>query len=279
MRFELGVAARQGWEIATVLITVKAYPVIGRRTGESVCVAGVRVDAGPPTWIRLFPVPFRSLDKARQFEKYSLVQLRVHSGSGSDRRPESRQPDLDSMRVGERLGTRRGWADRWQALGGLVGATSACALYAGAKRSAQSAASLGLIKPAEILDIIVEPNPAYRSGGTPTVEVDLFGTETEALEAQPFTVKLRYRCQETGCRQHEQTLVDWEAGQLGRRMLAEGNDAVAARELVVRKYAEICSSAYDTHFYLGNQHQHPTSFLVLGAFWPPARSRPAITLF
>jgi hypothetical protein len=99
------------------------------------------------------------------------------------------------------------------------------------------------------------------------------------LEAQPFTVKLRYRCQEAGCRQHEQTLVDWEAGQLGRKMLAEGNDPVAARELVQRKYEEICSPAHDTHFYLGNQHQHPTSFLVLGTFWPPARSRPAITLF
>src|SRR6478609_470057 len=279
MELDLGVSPRPGWDVATVLVTVKAYPVIGRRTGEAVCVAGVRLDRGEPEWIRLFPVPFRSLDTSRQFDKYALVQLRVRQKDGSDRRPESYQPDLDSLRIGQTLDTRRRWALRWDALGDLIGATTACALFAGAKRAAQAAPSLGLIAPAEILGVLVEENPDYRAGGRANVEVDLFGTETEALEAQPYIVKIRYRCAEAGCRRHEQTVVDWEAGQLGRKMLAEGHSRARGRELVQQKYEQICDSRRDTHLYLGNQHQHPTSFPILGAFWPPAGSRPAARLF
>lgn len=278
MELDLGVPPRPGWDVATVMVTVKAYPVIGRRTGESVCVAGVRLDRGQPEWIRLFPVPFRSLDATRQFEKYALVQLRLRQRDGSDRRPESCQPDLDSLRIGPTLDTRRRWALRWDALGDLVGATTACALITGARRSAQAAPSLGLIAPREVLDVRVEENPDYRPGGG-RPDVDLFGTEIEALEAQPFVVRIRYRCEDRACRRHEQTVVDWEAGQLGRRMLAEGHGRGRARELVQQKYEQICSSGHDTYFYLGNQHQHPTSFLILGAFWPPAGSRPAATLF
>src|SRR5690606_14983124 len=51
------VAPRAGEEVLTMLITVKAYPVIGRKTGEAVCVAGVSLDSEQAEWIRLFPVP------------------------------------------------------------------------------------------------------------------------------------------------------------------------------------------------------------------------------
>jgi hypothetical protein len=160
MDLDLGVAHKPLWDVATVLVTVKAYPVIGRKTGESVCVAGVRLDHDDPSWIRLFPVPFRSLAKAQQFKKYAVVQLRVQRSSGSDRRPESHLPDLDSLRVGEVLDTRRHWAKRWDAIGGLVGATTACRLNAETVAGAQSAPSLGLVKPTRVLDVVVAENPS-----------------------------------------------------------------------------------------------------------------------
>jgi hypothetical protein len=28
-------------------------------------------------------------------------------------------------------------------------------------------------------------------------------------------------------------------------------------------------SKRDTAFFVGNQHQHPTAFMVLGVWWPP----------
>ena len=42
-----------------VLITVKTYPTLSRKYGETVCTAGVREDG---TWVRIYPVPFRRLN-------------------------------------------------------------------------------------------------------------------------------------------------------------------------------------------------------------------------
>jgi hypothetical protein len=43
-----------------VLITVKTYPTLSRKYGETVCTAGVREDG---TWVRIYPVPFRRLNE------------------------------------------------------------------------------------------------------------------------------------------------------------------------------------------------------------------------
>ena len=83
-----------------MLVTVKAYPAIGKKSGEAVCVAGVRLDADTPEWIRLFPVGFRDLPADKKFHKYQVVRLKV-TRSTSDRRPESRTPDLHSMVLGD----------------------------------------------------------------------------------------------------------------------------------------------------------------------------------
>ena len=41
-----------------LLVTVKTYPTLSTKYGETVCTAGVREDG---SWVRLYPVPFRSV--------------------------------------------------------------------------------------------------------------------------------------------------------------------------------------------------------------------------
>jgi hypothetical protein len=41
---------------------VKAYPALSTKYGEVSCIAGVEITANGPRWIRLYPVPFRSLE-------------------------------------------------------------------------------------------------------------------------------------------------------------------------------------------------------------------------
>jgi len=77
------VAAHGHEDVATVLVTVKAYPAIGKKSGEAVCVAGVRLDRDVPEWIRLFPVGFRDLPRDKQFAKYQVVKLKVLPTSSS----------------------------------------------------------------------------------------------------------------------------------------------------------------------------------------------------
>lgn len=39
----------------------------------------------------------------------------------------------------------------------------------------------------------------------------------------------------------------------------------------IRWVGDLCASDRDTAFFVGNQHQHLNSFLVLGVWWPERR--------
>ena len=265
------VAPRPPYESASILITVKAYPAVGQKTGESVCVAGVRLDGDRVRWARLFPVGFRDLPVERQFEKYQVVALRVKQRS-TDRRPESLTPDLDSLTLGLAVATDGGtWRTRAELLEPLIGATTTCELAARATVEGQAAPSLGLIEPTDVGDLVVVDNPEFDSDQGRHADVDLFGRIKSPLKSAPFIAKYRYRCASRTCPGHEQTLIDWESGVLARRNLHKGRDE--ARRLHRERFlTEMCGPGRATHFFVGNQHQYPQSFLVLGVWWPPRGS-------
>ncbi|WP_239405570.1 hypothetical protein [Frankia sp. Cj3] len=91
-------------------MTVKAYPTVSQQHGEAVCVAGIRTDVIPHRWVRLFPVHYRDLPEEQQFKKWEFIELDVQRGS--DTRPESYVPILETIRRGRVLGTGDGWAER-----------------------------------------------------------------------------------------------------------------------------------------------------------------------
>ena len=68
-----------------ILITVKTYPTLSRKYGETVCTAGLREDG---TWVRLYPVSFRRLDQADRYSKYDWIECRLQRNQ-SDPRPET----------------------------------------------------------------------------------------------------------------------------------------------------------------------------------------------
>lgn len=68
-----------------ILITVKTYPTLSRKYGETVCTAGVREDG---SWVRVYPVPFRRLDEAEQYRKFDWLECDLVR-SRKDPRPES----------------------------------------------------------------------------------------------------------------------------------------------------------------------------------------------
>lgn len=57
-----------------ILVTVKTYPTLSKKYGETVCTAGIREDG---SWIRLYPVPFRRLNEEEQYHKYDWIEARV----------------------------------------------------------------------------------------------------------------------------------------------------------------------------------------------------------
>ena len=83
----------------------------------------------------------------------------------------------------------------------------------------------------------------------------------------PWRFRYHFYCSAPGCNGHAQTIVDWEVAALWRRVRRRANWEAAMK---VRFERDLWQGR-DTLLFVGNQEQHPISFLVLGVFWPPDR--------
>jgi len=253
---------------------VKAYPALSRTYGEVSCVAGVEMLADGPRWIRLYPVPFRSLEDEKQFRKYQPLRVRV-STHRRDLRPETRRPDRDSIELlGQPIPSDHGWARRRRFVEPLM-LPSMCELM---RRQRRDGTSLGVFRPGRVLDLVIEKagvdegrRRIARAWLAQTSLLDGLGSEERSsqlreLEQAPWTFKYRYECDEPGCRSHTQSIIDWEILRFYRRVRNKED----WRERMKRRWVgELCGPDRDTAFFVGNMHQHPRSFLVLGVWWPP----------
>jgi hypothetical protein len=256
-------------EVAEVLVTVKAYPCITRSSGESVCVAGVRIDTPNPELIRLYPVPFRDLSWADRFAKYQIIKVPL-SRTANDGRPESWRPDVSAIELGRKLEPRGTWTSRRPFVEPLIGSITMCGLQ---RQQAVDGTSLGIIEPVRVEDFTVEPNDEFDAVKQALAEQaagpTLLYRGRPVLEAAPYKGKYHYRCGEHGCRGHHQTLVDWEFAQAGRDW-DYPDEATMKEKLRERFLDSMCGPDRETHFFVGNQWQARRGFLVLG-IWTPKR--------
>jgi hypothetical protein len=266
-------APRRGEETADVMITVKTYPNPSETYGETVCVAGVRLDRGRPEWIRLYPVKFRNADFDSQFRKYEVIRINGAYQHANDNRPESFRPRQEELEHVEQLNTGSNWHRRRINLDGLIDATTMCELLDRNPKGGMAipSPSLGLIKPTKVTVTVADGEPwdaVAQAKIDKASAPDLFGTSLKPLQPAPFAVKYHYHCESAGCGGHHQKVLDWEAGQAGRKWMREYGDS-GAREAMLKKWRdELLSTDNDVHFYVGNQNAHRRSFSVLGV-WSP----------
>jgi hypothetical protein len=255
---------------------VKAYPALSTKYGEVSCVAGVEITAEGLRWIRLYPVPFRSLEDDQQFRKYQRVRLSVEAHRG-DLRPETRRPNRDSIEVhGAPISTKNAWEARRRFVEPLM-AASMCEI---SRRQQQDKTSLGVFRPKRVIDFKIEATSIdeakrqiARAWSAQTSLLDGLGSEERTsqlreLEQIPWTFRYRYECTEPGCKGHSQKIIDWEIAQFYRRVRPYSDWHERMRK---RWLDEVCDEDRDTAFFVGNMHQHPGSFLILGVWWPPRR--------
>jgi hypothetical protein len=248
----------------SLLVTVKAYPAISQRHGEVVCVAGVRTDTPKPQWVRLWPVRFRDLPFSQRFVKYQDVSLDVEASS--DTRPESFRPMTDSLVAGKVVGTEKGWAKRRALIEPLV-MESMCGVL---EQQRRDRTSLAVFRPADVQAFLIVPDEKDWAAKKQAViaQPSLFAPDKKELRKIPYTFKYRYRCSHRSCPGHEQSIIDWE---LAQAFISWANYSENERlERIRQKWVgELCAPSRDVHFFVGNQHLHPASFVVLGVFWPP----------
>jgi hypothetical protein len=250
-----------------VLITVKAAPNPSETYGETVCVAGLRLDPSHEGWVRLYPVNFRDLDDDRKFRKYDIVTVEA-APNRQDPRHESWRPRMDTLKVHEHLPP---WQRRRQLLDPHTN-QSMCMLLDAIRRK-PPARSLGAIRPRTVDDLVIERHPGWTADEQRKIDkyvsqLQLFGADRSPLEAPRFRARFKYRCEASGCRGHAQGLLDWEFVALQRRLA--GQDETSTIQLLRQKFLDVvCAPSRDVTFYVGNQAKRQHVFSVLGVFWPP----------
>jgi hypothetical protein len=170
------------------------------------------------------------------------------------------------MTVGRLVGTANGWSERKQYIDPLV-VESMCTI---AEQQRLDGTSLGVFRPGEVLDLVVEKDEEEWGDGKKAViaQPSLFAPHKTALTKIPYRFKYRYRCLTHGCPTHEQSVIDWEISQafLGWTQYPERERLSKIRD---KWLGDLCGGERDTHFFVGNQHLFPNSFVVLGVFYPP----------
>lgn len=149
------------------------------------------------------------------------------------------------------------------------------------RQQATDGTSLGVFRPRRVLGLDIEKanvraekTAIARAWAAQGSLLDSVGRgeqahQLKALETIPWTFKLRYECDDPRCSTtHAQSIIDWEIAEFYRRV----QHADDWRARVQAKWLdELCAPDRDTALFVGNQHQHPRSFLILGVWWPPRR--------
>lgn len=259
-----------------VLITVKTYPTLSRKYGETVCTAGVRADG---TWMRIYPVPFRRLEEQEQYKKFDWVEADFIA-SRSDPRPETHHPaDLAKLVPLDHMGTEDNWRARRELLLKKAKVYDRLEpLLTGAK---ENKLSLAIFKPAKIRGFIWEDDDRDWDPGKvaqmrdKTRQVELFREESwrETFNLIPkLPYAFSYQLEDADGRKSTMQVLDWECGQLYWNCLRRHGGEEVALQKVKAKYLEEFGQR-DLHFFLGTTQQFhsvaPNPWVIIGVFAPP----------
>ncbi len=262
---------------ARVLITVKTYPQPSNTYSELVCTAGL---LNGERWIRIYPVPYRFLSDEQRYPKYSWIELDLIR-NGKDFRPESYRPRSnieEDIRVLSKLGTADNWAARKEFVLREV-VDSMNDLIARAKSEEKK--SLATLKPAEIIDFIVEDDEReWKQDWLDKLkQMSLFdldaqgqGKGRKVIRKLPF--KFSYRFLTKGDDQPRKMMIeDWEIGQLyWNCLVSTDGDEEAAKQLVRKRYFDEFLEQNDLYLFVGTTFQYhnvsQNPFVIIGVFYP-----------
>lgn len=259
------------WTKERILVLVKTYPTPSASYQELVCVAGITVSG---EWRRLYPVPFRSLPEYQRFKKYTWIEVLVREPN-RDVRPESRSPNVDSIKLEGWVDTSHEWRERRK----LVEALPVRTVADLQKQYEENKTSLGVVVPSKVHDIEYEPVTAQKLDEFKTkvnrTSMNLFGDAPKAtLEPTPFDFRYVYECEDDR-KTRRALIIDWELGELYRKIAAKSEPREAAEQVKNRYMEFMDEAAYDTRWFMGTTNPYNT-WIVIGLFYPPKLKQAAL---
>jgi len=257
----------------TVLVLVKAAPVMTEDLDETMCVAGVRLDGDSLQWARLHPVPFRDMADASKFVKYQVITTQVIHHR-TDRRPETWTPLHGTILPGEKISPASRWAARRPFIDALGEPTMCELVERNRAGSGPNVPSLAVVRPLGAPRLVISERSASQvkkwqdRATAAAARPSLFDDPDKpkpAFEAMPWRFSYSYHCVDKNCGGHEQTIIEWEVATLWRHVRHRAD----WRDAMIEKLERQMWEKHDSVLFVGNMEQYPTSFLVLGVFWPP----------
>jgi len=194
-------------ETKRILVTVKAYPNPSRKYGETICVAGIDIDA--QKWIRLYPIPFRDLDEDKKFKKYTIIEVKATKAI-DDKRPESYKVDAGSIRQIDYLDTK----DKWERRKEIVLPTADKSFCDIQRQNLSTKKSLGVFKPKNVDFLYCSAKPKdEKARESCYAQLSFFDKKKKTIEAIPYEFRYQFFCDdESSCPGHNLMIIDWEIG-------------------------------------------------------------------
>jgi hypothetical protein len=253
------------WQTRRFLITIKAAPNPSTKYGETVCVGGLDVDCG--SWTRLYPIPFRDLDKDQKFRKHAIVEASVRKAK-EDRRPESHKVNVDSIRPAGYLDTKNRW-ERRKALVFPAVSSSFCEIM---RRRQLDDLSMGAFRPTEIDFSWVKASVRDSDRRDACyAQLSFVNPTRRALEPVPYNFRYQFKCQgEPSCLGHDLAIIDWELPAAWYNWRFKYPSIDEKLKHIRHNWLEVmCAPDRDTVFFVGNTKRFRDVFMVGGVFFPP----------
>ena len=236
-------------------ILIKASPHRSSKYFETVCCAGVGRDQ---KWRRQYPVPFRILDDAQQFKRWSWIRYR-YIRSKDDRRLESQKVIPETLKI---VGEIRK-AERASFLQPLVRAS-----FADANDRRES---LTLVRPRSFAIEAVEKPPAEIANEAIkhrelADQLSMFDASAKPLTPCPMRFVAKWRDQDGKDRTHE--CDDWETSAAFNRF-ERGYGRAEAIKILKQKYETEYMSAglalgFSTHSRRNAEFGTQNQWLLVG---------------
>ena len=237
-----------------ILVTVKTYPTLSKKYGETVCTAGVREDG---SWVRIYPVPFRRLGESEQYRKYDWLECRLVRQK-NDFRPDSFRPyDEADLQPAGHIDTNDMWLERRRII--LDQSLVYDRLDEAITDAKANRISLCVFKPTKVKALIWEKeDPKWdpdklREMRKIHSQLDMFDDNDwrktfNVIPKLPYSFS--YQFEDTTGRQSELQILDWEIGMLYWNCLksSDGNEDIALSKVRQKYFCEFLKA--DLHFFL-----------------------------
>lgn len=248
-----------------ILITVLTYPHPSQKYQETVCTAGI-TESG--LWVRLYPLPLRSLPKEQQLRKWHWVEIDTLRPT-NDTRPESRRPVIDGMVVGAKLDPTRDREERRR----LIDQLPHRSLSEWEEAYSVDKTSLGVLIPKRVMAVEHdhEDEDWTESEKAKLSQMGLFADTPKILHKVPY--RFKYVIEDADGRERRLTIRDWELGMLFLKMRDLHGETKAIEKVKEKYFDQICGTGKDTRFFVGTMYPY-NQWMVVGTFWPPHPRKP-----